>query len=100
MSLDNNSIKIDDIQIESLDASNRSISNTKKKNDVNTTTQSENTDKNILFKKQESNEIVNGAIIPKIPWYKNYKNKRIMCIISLILLCTLVITILVILLLK
>ena len=99
MSLDNNSIKIDDNQIENLDSNNQNSSFSKKKIDINTTTQSDNADKDFISKEQtnQTNSEINS---PKIPWYKNYKNKRIMIIFSMALICSLVIGVLVFLLIK
>ena len=99
MSLDNNSIKIDDNQIENLDSNNQNSSFSKKKIDINTTTQSDNADKDFISKEQ-SNQTTSEINSPKIPWYKNYKNKRIMIIFSMALICSLVIGFLVFLLIK
>ena len=54
MSLDNNSIKIDDIQFENLDSNNQSSSFSKKKIDINTTNQSDNADKDFISQEQSN----------------------------------------------
>ena len=100
MSLNENSIKIDDNQVENLDSNNQNSSFSKKKIDINTTTQSDNADKDFISKEQSSNKTNREINSPKIPWCKNYKNKRIMIIFSMTLICTLVIGFLVFLLIK
>ena len=80
MSLNENSIKIDDNQIENLDSNNQNSSFSKKKIDINTTTQSDNADKDFISKEQSSNKTNKEINSPKISWCKNYKNKRIMII--------------------
>ena len=100
MSLNENSIKIDDNQVENLDSNNQNSSFSKKKIDINTTTQSDNADKDFISKEQSSNKTNREINSPKISWCKNYKNKRIMIIFSMTLICTLVIGFLVYLLIK